>query len=187
MLLTQRPGGIPGINLESGAQFYGYTLLLTAGSYIVMRRLCASPFGATLSGIRVNTERMQAMGYRANGYKLAVFIVAGVFAGIAGHAFACSQFFIDPTSLHWAASGQVLMMVVLGGEGTLLGPAFGALLFRGLEEGISRYTQHWMLPMGLILVALVLTGRGGLARLARVAISALRAVTRAKRELNRNG
>jgi branched-chain amino acid transport system permease protein len=176
MLLARRPlAGIPGIDLERPAQFYGYCLLLAAAGYALMRRLVDSPFGRALQGIRVNPERMEAMGYRTAAYKLAAFTQAGVFAGVAGHCFAAAQFFIDPTSLHWTASGQVLMMVVLGGEGTLIGPALGALVFHGLEQWISSYTKHWMLPMGVILVLLVLAGRGGLVRIALRSIAGLRA------------
>jgi len=166
MLLAQRPVlGIPGIDLEQPAQFYGYCLLLGVASYGVMRRLTASAYGHALRGIRLNPERMEALGYRIAAFRLAAFVQAGLFAGIAGHCYAAAQFFIDPTSLHWTASGQVLMMVVLGGEGTLLGPALGALIFHGLEQWISAYTEHWMLPMGIVLVLLVLFGRGGTARL----------------------
>lgn len=165
MLLTQRPvTGIAGIDLENPAQFYAYCLLLAGAGYLIMLRLSGSAYGHALQGIRLNPERMEAMGYRIAAFRLAAFVQAGAFAGIAGHCYAAAQFFVDPTSLHWTTSGQVLMMVVLGGEGTLLGPALGALVFHGLEQWISAYTKHWMLPMGVILVLLVLFGRGGLAR-----------------------
>ncbi len=163
MLMSQRPVvGLPGIDLEDSRQFYFYCLLWVGLSTVLMARLVRSPFGRALQGIRANEERMGAMGFRTVTYKLAVFVIAGAFAGLAGHLFVSLQFFIDPTSLQWSASGQVLMMVVLGGVGTLAGPAIGALVFHGLEDLISSYTQHWMLPMGLILVLVVLFGRGGL-------------------------
>lgn len=166
MLLAQRPAtGVPGVDLEHPATFYGYCLLLATLGYLVLRRLTASAYGQALQGIRLNPERMEAMGYRIAAFRLTAFVQAGVFAGVAGHAYAAAQFFVDPSALHWTASGQALMMVVLGGEGTLLGPALGALVFHGLEQWISMHTKHWMLPMGMILVLLVLFGRGGLVRI----------------------
>lgn len=168
MLMFQRPeSGLPGIDLENNIHFYYYSLLLVGLSFGIMGRLVSSPFGRALQGIRANEERMSAMGYRAGTYKLTVFVIAGAFAGLAGHLFVNLQFFIDPSSLQWHASGQVLTMVLMGGLGTLSGPAVGAALFIGLEEVISSYTDHWMLPMGIILVLIVLFARGGVVGLWR--------------------
>ncbi|MDH4246264.1 MAG: branched-chain amino acid ABC transporter permease [Deltaproteobacteria bacterium] len=163
LILSQRPTLSPlPLNLEDPRHFYyyslGWALIVLAG----LRRLVDSPFGRVAQGIRVNESRMESLGYNTQRYQLTAFIIAGTLAGLGGHLFAILQNFIDPTSLTWQVSGQVLVMVVLGGLGTLHGAALGAFAFILLEQWISRYTQHWMLPLGVFLVAMVLSGRGGI-------------------------
>lgn len=164
MILSSRPL-LPGVDLNQPEAYYYYTLALVAGSALILRRLVASPFGRVVQGIRVNEHRMASLGFATRHYKLLAFLISGVFAGLAGHLFVGLQNFIDPTTLSWQASGQVLIMVVLGGTASFYGPVLGALIFITLEEWISSYTEHWMLPLGLFLVAVVLFGRGGLAGL----------------------
>jgi len=147
--------------------FYYYSLALGLGAYALLHRLIDSPFGRVVRGIRVNPSRMVSLGYDTQRYQLRAFVISGTLAGLAGHLFVVLQNFIDPTSLTWHVSGQVLIMVVLGGLGTLHGAALGALVFIVLEQFISSYTQHWMLPLGLFLVLMVLTGRGGISGLAK--------------------
>jgi branched-chain amino acid transport system permease protein len=105
---------------------------------------------------------MGALGFPTYRYKLACFIIAGAGAGLAGALMANQTEFVSPSLLHWTVSGNILVMVVLGGVGTLVGPVFGATTLLLLEEFLSRYTEHWMLFLGPILIFMVLFARRGL-------------------------
>jgi branched-chain amino acid transport system permease protein len=130
-------------------------------------------------GSRSNMARMQAIGFPTYRYRLACFVVAGVICGVAGALFANWAEFASPAYMHWTRSGELIIMVVVGGMATLLGPILGATLYLLLEEylplGIDAmlpgYGDYWQIVFGPILVLIVLFGRGGIygivARLAR--------------------
>jgi branched-chain amino acid transport system permease protein len=163
--------GVPGADLLGrGAPLYYTTLVVFGGSLLVLRRLVGSPLGRTLVGIRENEARMRALGYATVRYKLAAFVVAGLFAGLAGVLYVAYSGYVSPSDVYWTSSGLVLIMVIVGGAGTLLGPAVGAalvLLLQNLVSSLPTVGERWQLMMGLVFVAFVLVGRGGIAGLVR--------------------
>jgi branched-chain amino acid transport system permease protein len=115
-------------------QFYYVCLLVLVVAYFSLLGLVRSPFGRVLQGIRANEVRMSALGYDTYRYKLAAFTVAGMIAGLAGALFASIDGFVTPELFNWHQSGLAIMMVVLGGAGTLYGPIIGAFAYAMLEE-----------------------------------------------------
>jgi branched-chain amino acid transport system permease protein len=145
-------------------RFYLAWVCLVA-AYVGLRALCASSFGRALAGIRENEQRMRSLGFPTFRYKLAAFVIAGALAGVAGALTAVQDGVMNPEHLGWHRSGAVLLMVILGGTGTLAGPALGAAAFMLLELLFSTWTKHWQLLMGGFIVLLVLFAPRGLAGL----------------------
>lgn len=154
--------GLPGPDFGSAAQFYYLALAAFLGSYLVLRRVVRSPFGRTLVGIRENEVRMRAIGYDVWRYKLAAFVLAGLFAGLAGVLHAYYNGFVSPSDVYWTTSGLVMIMVIIGGAGTLIGPVLGAALVLVLQDVVSTATERWPLIMGLIFMFFVVAARGGI-------------------------
>jgi branched-chain amino acid transport system permease protein len=150
-------------DLGNGTHFYYLVLVLTVAAYVFLRRVLRSPFGRALVGIKANEHRMWSLGFPVFRYKLASFTLAGGLGGLAGYLAACQYGFVNPEILSWHQSGNVLLMVILGGAGNLYGAAAGAFAFVLLQEFLSSFTKHWQLLMGAIIVALVLYLPGGLA------------------------
>ncbi len=105
---------------------------------------------------------MLAIGYRVRAYKLLSFTIAGAFAGLAGGLYAIFNSFISPDAVYWTASGDILIMTILGGAGTLIGPAIGAGLFLLMKNVVSSYSDHWLMIIGVIFIACVLFFPGGI-------------------------
>ena len=169
-------------SLENHTHFYFVVLVLLVLVYVFLRMLLASLFGRVIVGIRVNEQRMRSIGYRTFRYKLACFVLAGTLAGMAGY-FAAAQFgFVSPDILGWHQSGGVLMMVILGGMGTLHGAILGAFAMMLLELGFQglpvvgglNIGKHWQLLMGAFIVFAVLLLPHGLLGLGRLASRLLR-------------
>ena len=110
---------------------------------------------------------MQAIGFSPYRYQLTAYVIAGAIAGIAGVFLANQAEFVSPAYMTWQRSGELIVMVVMGGMGTLVGPIAGAVAFLLLEDWLAAFSEHWKLGLGIILVALVLFGRGGVAGLVR--------------------
>ncbi len=132
-------------------------LLLVLGS-----RLVRSRFGALLEGRRSNERRMIALGFPTFRYKLTAFVIAGAVCGVAGALFANLTLFVSPSIMHWTRSGEILMMVILGGIGTLFGPVLGAAAYLLLESVLSRWSEHWQAILGPLLILVVLFSKSGL-------------------------
>jgi branched-chain amino acid transport system permease protein len=147
------------LDLENKTSFYYLVLVLMVGVYGLLRRILASNFGRALQGIRVNEHRMRAIGFPVFRYQLGVYVLAGVLGGLAGYLSAAQFGFVNPEIISWHQSGAVLMMVILGGMGTLSGSLIGAFVFVLLEEFFKDDTvfgglaKHWQLMMGLLIVA----------------------------------
>ena len=133
--------------------------------YLGLARLLRAPFGRVLVGIRGNEQRMRSLGYPARSYQLAAFVLAGTLAGLAGYLDATLYGFVNPAEFGWRQSGLVLVTVLLGGKGTLYGPALGALLLAFLEHWGEKVTDHWSALIGLVVIAVVLFLPRGLAGL----------------------
>jgi len=142
--------------------FYYLCLGLLTAVLLGLRRLVDSRFGLVLQGARQNERRMRALGVPVTRYRLAAFTLAGALAGLAGALSVNQAEFVSPDLLHWTRSGELLVVVILGGMGTLIGPVLGALAFMGLEEVLAGITEHWRLILGPVLVLVVLYARAGL-------------------------
>jgi branched-chain amino acid transport system permease protein len=125
---------------------------------VVLRSL----FGRVLEGIRANEHRMQAIGYNTYAYKLAAFVLAGALAGAAGHMWSLHRAFVNPELVGWHKSAEALMMILLGGLGSLAGPIVGALAYSGLGEASQLLTERKLLVEGLVILAVVLVLPRGL-------------------------
>lgn len=153
---------LPGLDLENEAAFYYVCLLILAVFLVLGRRLVRSRFGMVLRGCKENEERMRALGFPVYRYKLTAFVLAGAAAGLAGALMANYMGFVDPALMHWTVSGEIMVMVILGGMGTLAGPVVGAAVLLLLEEVLSAYMEHWMIILGPVLVLVVLFARRGI-------------------------
>jgi branched-chain amino acid transport system permease protein len=142
---------------------YGAALVLLAAAYLLARALAASPSGRALQGVRQNRARMQAIGYSPFSVQLAATAIAGMLCALAGVLLANQAEFVSPAYAAWPRSGDLLVMVILGGAGSLHGAILGAAAVVLLEEGLSRLTEHWPLIYGPLLVLSVLFLRHGLA------------------------
>lgn len=151
----------------TGPQYYFFALFFFLAAYLLLRRLVRSPFGQSLVGIKSNESRMRALGYNTWRYKMAVYVIAGMFAGLAGFLFAHFNRHVSPEMLYWTVSGQVLIMVIIGGAGTLAGPILGAALVRLLPSYVSSYTERWETVMGLVFILFVLFAPKGIISLRR--------------------
>jgi len=153
-------GGL--INLSSRVQFYYLCLACLLGGIYLIWRIVNSRFGMVVQGLRSNEQRMQAIGFPANRYRLACFVIAGTMCGLAGALLANNTDFVSPAAMYWTRSGDLMVMVILGGMGSLFGPVVGAIAFLVLEEILSQFTEYWALIMGPLLLLIVLFGRGGI-------------------------
>jgi ABC-type branched-subunit amino acid transport system permease subunit len=147
----------------SRAIFFYAILALLIATYVFISRLIASRFGRVLRGLTDNETRMQAIGFTAYPYRLVAYVIAGTICGLAGFLLGNQAEFVSPAFAHWQRSGELIIMVLLGGTGTLYGPILGALTFLMLEETLSRLTEHWKVILGPLLVLVVLFARGGIA------------------------
>jgi len=142
-------------------------LALLAAMYLFLAVLVRSLFGQVLEGIRVNESRMQALGYHTTLYKLAAFVIAGVLAGVAGHMWAMHRGFVNPELVSWHRSAETLLMILLGGLGSLHGAILGALAYVALGEASQLLTERKLLVEGLVILLVVLVLPSGIAGLLR--------------------
>ncbi|MGJ5202521.1 branched-chain amino acid ABC transporter permease [Bradyrhizobium sp. HKCCYLR20261] len=153
-------GGL--LNLGNRVQFYYLCLACLLAVVALVWRIVNSRFGLVLQGLRSNEQRMQAIGFPSKRYKLACFVIAGMLCGLSGALLANNTDFVSPAVMYWTRSGDLMVMVILGGMGTLMGPVVGSVVFLVLEEVLSQLTEYWALIMGPLLLLIVLFGRGGI-------------------------
>jgi len=152
-------------NLQNRTVLYYAVLASLVGTFLFLRMLLRSPFGQVINAIRINESRTRAIGYPVQRYKLASFAIAGVLAGLAGYLGATQFGYVNPAHIGWRESGKILIVVVLGGAGTLWGPVLGAFVVVLLEDTLSAMTEHWLLLMGGIVIGIVLLLPKGMAGL----------------------
>ena len=150
------------INLSDKVQFYYLCLVLLLSSLYGLSRLANARFGRVIEGVRSNERRMRAIGFPTYRYKLACFVIAGTLCGLAGALLANHTDFVSPATMYWTRSGDLIVMVVLGGMGSLFGPLMGAVALLVLEEALSRVTEYWQIILGPLLLLVVLFARGGI-------------------------
>lgn len=154
--------------LLQGAQGLFYvTLALLMAVFALLYLITLSRFGRVLTGTRESALRMQAIGFRPFPYQLTAYVISACICAIAGVMLANQAVYVSPAYMSWHRSGELIVMLVLGGVGSLTGALTGALVTIALEEGIARVTEHWRLFFGLFLVGVALASPGGLTGLAR--------------------
>jgi branched-chain amino acid transport system permease protein len=151
-----------GFDLSNSLVMYFMTLSFFALAYWGLRRLLNAPLGHAFVGIRENEQRMAAIGYPTRAYKLVSFTIAGAIAGLAGGLYAIFNGFISADAVYWTASGDILIMTMLGGAGTLIGPAVGAALVLLMKNVVSSYSEHWLAIIGVTFICCVMFFPGGL-------------------------
>jgi branched-chain amino acid transport system permease protein len=161
-MTIRRRNALFDLNTRDDVTFYFICLAIAALIFLALWRIVGSRFGLVLAGIRQNERRMAAIGIAPYRYKLAAFVISGMGAGLAGALMANYLRFVSPDMLHWTKSGELMIMVILGGVGTLLGPLLGAAALVILETVLTSWTEHWQLVLGPILLLVVLFTQGGL-------------------------
>jgi branched-chain amino acid transport system permease protein len=167
-------GGDDGLSLYMRSDFSGLLDLsndntlyyLNFGFLIITlylsHRLIKSRFGMLIRGAKSNEQRMRSIGFPVFRYRLVAFILSGAICGLAGVLSANQTDFVSPSVMHWTRSGDLIIMIVLGGMGTLFGPVIGAVAFLFLEEFLSEFTEYWQIFFGPLLVLVVIFGQGGI-------------------------
>lgn len=153
---------LPGLDLGNDVHFYYLCLAALSLFLLFTCRLVDSRFGLIIRGAGNNDRRIKGLGIRSTSYKLVTFVIAGGGAGLAGALLANQTEYVSPGLMHWTLSGELMVMVLLGGLGTLYGPVLGAAGFLLLEEGLAMYTEHWMVYMGPMLILAVVFAKRGL-------------------------
>jgi len=151
-----------GLDTAQPTAFHLYLVGLVTLAALVLWRAVRSPFGHVLLGIHENEARMEAVGYPVSRYKLLAFVVAGTVAGVAGALYTQFNGSISPDAFFWTTSGEALLMVIIGGTGTLGGAMLGSAAFILLQSLVSSYTERWMLILGATFILFVLFAPGGL-------------------------
>lgn len=160
--LPSRTDFLGALNFNDPAVFHYFTLAILVAILYVSYKLVNSRFGRVIKACRDNERRAKSLGYNTFGYRLVAFMISGGIAGLAGALHMNLQKFVSPDELHWIISGDLLIMVIVGGANSLIGPIIGTGVFVLLEEGISNLTEHWMAIFGPMLILIVLFGRRGI-------------------------
>lgn len=161
-IIIRKANTLLGLGLRDKMTMYYVILASMLVYFAFLWRVVHSSYGAILSGIRQSERRMTAMGIETYRYKLYGFVIAGMGAGLAGALLAIFMRFASPDTLHWTKSGELMIIVILGGVGTFFGPIWGAAAFLILQTYLSSWTEHWQLVFGLILLLIVLGTKGGI-------------------------
>ena len=162
LTIQKRSQFFPPLNLSNKVQFYYVCLALLFASMYLVWRIVNSRFGLLIQGARSNDTRMRAIGFPTYRYRLVCFVIAGTMCGLAGALLANNTDFVSPAMMYWTRSGDLIIMVVLGGMGSTFGPLFGAVALLVLEEALSGITQYWQIILGPLLLLVVLFARGGI-------------------------
>jgi branched-chain amino acid transport system permease protein len=162
LTIQKRSQFVSALNLTDKVQFYYVCLALLFAAIFLVWRIVNSRFGLVIQGARSNEARMRAIGFPTYRYKLACFVIAGTLCGLAGALLANQADFVSPAMLYWTRSGDLMIMVILGGMGSVIGPVFGAVALLVLEEALSGITEYWQIILGPLLLLVVLFARGGI-------------------------
>jgi branched-chain amino acid transport system permease protein len=150
------------LNFDKPATLYYFVFAWLALCLVFGWRLVESRFGMVIRGAKSSERRMLALGFRVFRYRLVAFVISGAMAGVAGALLANLTLFLSPSIMHWTRSGEIMMMVILGGMGTLIGPVLGAIAYLMLENMLSGFTEHWQAILGPFLVLVVIFSKTGL-------------------------
>jgi branched-chain amino acid transport system permease protein len=153
--------GFFSLPISKDAQYYFLVLAVFIVSAWIVHRLRISPFGLALAGIRENANRAEFAGLSVKNYRLAVFVISGAFAGLAGGLETLLESNARPFMAHWSHSAEPILVSLLGGLQTFLGPLVGSVIFVAMRELIQRFTENWMLWFGVVLLIIIMGFRGG--------------------------
>jgi branched-chain amino acid transport system permease protein len=149
------------LDLSSEVSYYYFVLFWMGVALFLAYRIVRSPFGRVLVALRENEQRARSVGYDTQRYKWMVFVISAVFCALSGGLYGLLLNFVPLETMHWATSGEVVIMTIVGGMGTLLGPMLGAMGIKLLEDVVSTYTESWALIMGILFIISVLSFRRG--------------------------
>jgi branched-chain amino acid transport system permease protein len=180
LTIQKRSQFIAPLDLTDKVQFYYVCLAILFASMYLVWRIVNSRFGLVIQGSRSNDTRMRAVGFPTYRYRLVCFVIAGTLCGLAGALIANHTDFVSPAMMYWTRSGDLIIMVVLGGMGSTFGPLFGAVALLVLEETLSGITEYWQIILGPLLLLVVLFARGGIDGLLRSLEPKVRAKARTK-------
>ena len=150
------------LSMDSSSALYYWIFAVLLLSLYFTHRLVHSRFGRVIVGARFNEQRMQALGFDTYRYRLVCYVIAAMICSVAGVLLGNFTGFISPDMIGWTRSGELIFMIIIGGTATLFGPLLGTIAFVVLEELLSSITVYWHLIFGVMLVALVLFGKGGI-------------------------
>jgi branched-chain amino acid transport system permease protein len=160
--------------LDNERVFYYFALLCLLATYLLCRAIVDSRFGRVFRGAKENPTRMATLGFQVYRFQLAGYVIAGMMGGLSGFLLANATNFVSPAYMSWQRSGELLIMIILGGIGTLNGAIVGTATFLLLEEWLSGYTEHWKMIFGPLLVLAVLFVPGGLGGIGAALLRRLR-------------
>lgn len=153
--------GLFKIPIKTDRQYYFLVLAFFVFGAWAVHRLRNSPFGLTLAGIRENANRSEFAGVSVKNYCLAVFVISGAFAGLAGALETLLESNARPFMAHWSHSAEPILVSLLGGLQSFAGPLVGSIFFVAMREMIQRFTENWMLWFGMVLLVIIMGFRGG--------------------------
>jgi branched-chain amino acid transport system permease protein len=166
--ITGAENGLRGISrpdvLRAFPTYYYVVLIVVALTAAAMYVVIKSPFGLTLQGIREGERRMKALGYNVLLHKWLAFVLAGFFSGIAGVLYVYYNNFVSPATVEFARSAEELLMVILGGSGTFVGPMIGSIIITSVRHQVSLFTDRWLMILGVIYVFTIMVAPGGIVR-----------------------
>lgn len=163
-----KPLIFPGVSLSGERAFYYFALTLLLIGFALARKITASPFGRVMVGIRENEERTQFLGYNTRKVILRVFVISGIYGSLAGSLMAAFNSFVSPSLYHPAVSGEIIIMTLLGGMGSLIGPVIGAAVIIILGDILSSWlAESWLMVIGAVFVLVILFSPGGIMALSR--------------------
>ncbi|NLA41967.1 MAG: branched-chain amino acid ABC transporter permease [Smithella sp.] len=154
--------GMLQIDLSNSINYYYFAFIFFIVSFFIITRIVNSPFGKIIQGIRENEVRMQSIGFNTRRFKIAVFVISGIFMGIAGSLYAMFINFAHIQNVSIETSANIIVMEIIGGMGTLFGPIVGAFLIITASDVASSYWDRWPLILGIICIIFVLFARGGI-------------------------
>lgn len=153
---------VPLIDTANDSSFYYLCLVFLVAFVVFGRRLVDSHFGRVLQGCKHNEQRMRALGFNTYWYRLTAYVIAAMGAAVAGALLANKTEYVDPGLFSWQLSGELLVMIILGGLGSIYGAVIGAIVYLLLEQILSAYTEHWMIFLGPVLIIVVIFARQGI-------------------------
>lgn len=162
-LQVSAPLRLAGADLSNRATVYYICLATLVATLVLTSRLVRSRFGVVVRAAAGNERRVSSVGISAPRYQLAIFVIAGAIAGLAGVLLVLSQQFVSPADMAWTRSGELIVMVVLGGTTAIWGPVAGAAVFLLMELLLSSLSTYWQLPFGILIILMVVFLRSGLA------------------------